>query len=75
MLQRQYPRMAARAYDPPTSFAGQMLKDMNALHAFAGGFGLTLPMAEKARAQLTTLVDRGGPKRDPITIVEMFKKS
>lgn len=74
MLQRQYPRMAARAYEPPTSYAGQMLKDMNAVQAFARGFGLTLPMVDKARDRLAMVVDAGGARRDPIAIVESYKK-
>jgi len=75
MLQRVYPRMASRAYEPPTSYAGQMLKDMNALQAFAKGFGLTLPMVDQARDQLAAVVDAGGAKRDPITILDVYKKS
>ncbi len=74
MLQRQFPRMAARAFDPPTSYAGQMLKDMNAVQAFARGFGLTLPMVDKARDQLAAVVDAGGARRDPIAIVESYTK-
>lgn len=74
MLQRQYPRMAARAFDPPTSYAGQMLKDMNVLQAFAKDFGLTLPMVDKARDQLSAFVDTGAAKRDPAAIVEIFQK-
>jgi 3-hydroxyisobutyrate dehydrogenase len=74
MLQRTYPRMAARAFEPPTSYAGQMLKDMNALQAFAKGFGLTLPMVDQARDQLAAVVDAGGAKRDPITILDVYKK-
>jgi 3-hydroxyisobutyrate dehydrogenase len=75
MLQRVYPRQAARAFDPPTSYAGQMLKDMKALHAFAGGFGLTLPMADKAREQLAAFVDTGGAKRAPAANVEVYQKT
>src|SRR4029077_17256556 len=30
MLQRIYPRMATRVFEPPMSYAGQMLKDMKA---------------------------------------------
>ena len=74
MLQRVYPRMAARAFDPPTSYAGQMLKDMKSLRTFAGGFGLTLPMADKAGEQLSAFVDTGAAKRDPAAIVEVYQK-
>jgi 3-hydroxyisobutyrate dehydrogenase len=74
MLQRQYPRMAARAFDPPTSYAGQMLKDMHALHAFAAGFGLTLPMTDLARSRLAAFVDAGNAKRDPAALVEILQK-
>ena len=41
---------------------------------FASGFGLTLPMADKAREQLTAFVKPAAARRDPAAIVEIYKK-
>jgi 3-hydroxyisobutyrate dehydrogenase len=48
LLRKLYPQMQARDFDPPRSFARQLLKDMKAVKEFAHGLGLALPVVESA---------------------------
>jgi 3-hydroxyisobutyrate dehydrogenase len=74
LLRKIYPQMQARAFDPPKGYARQLLKDLNALSEFARGLGLELPMAETARRQYTTHVERGNGMRDTATIIDRYKQ-
>src|SRR5690606_35889993 len=46
LLQRLYPQMQQRAFEPPSSYARQLLKDLKAVSAFAQGLGLDLKVIE-----------------------------
>lgn len=45
-LQRLFPQMATRDYEPPKGYARQLDKDLLNLSAFIGAHGLDLPMIE-----------------------------
>jgi 3-hydroxyisobutyrate dehydrogenase len=72
LLRRIYAQMQQRAFEPPKSYARQLLKDLNALSAFAGKLDLTLPMTEAARAQYQAHVDSGGAMRDSAAIADFY---
>lgn len=74
LLRRVYTQMQARDFEPPKSYARQLLKDMKAVKEFAHGFGLDLPLAAAAAAQFTAYVDAGGAMRDSASIVTLYEK-
>ncbi len=74
LLRRIYPQMQARAFEPPKSYARQLLKDMKALKDFAHGLGLTLPAAETAAAQYAAHVEAGNTMRDSASIVDLYSR-
>ena len=72
LLQALYPQMRARAFEPPTSYARQLLKDMKAVREFAHGIGLTLPVVEQAGAQYAEHVARGNEMVDSASIIRLY---
>lgn len=73
LLRQLYPQMQARAFDPPRSYARQLLKDLKAVQAFARDLGLDLPMVELATARYAEYVeDRGQGMRDTASIVHLY---
>ena len=75
LLQRIYPQMQARAFEPPKSHARVLLKDLNAVTAGARASGLALPLAEAARAQYQAHVDAGNDTRDSASIIERYRRN
>ncbi|WP_238314026.1 NAD(P)-dependent oxidoreductase [Methylobacterium crusticola] len=73
LLRRLYPQMQARAFDPPKSYARQLLKDLRSLGAFAQGLGLDLPMAGAAQAQYRAHVEAGSGLRDSASIIDLYQ--
>jgi 3-hydroxyisobutyrate dehydrogenase len=74
LLRRLYPRMVARDFDPPKSYARQLLKDMKAVRTFARGFGLSLPVVESAVAQHETHGSRGNEFADSASIFRLYNR-
>lgn len=73
LLQLMYPQMQQRAFDPPRSYARQLLKDLKAVEAFARGLGLHLPMVELATARYTEYVEaHGHGMSDTASIVNLY---
>jgi 3-hydroxyisobutyrate dehydrogenase len=75
LLRQLYPRMQARAFDPPLAYARQLLKDMLAVRSEIRGFGLELPLIERAVAQHQAHVADGNDMADPASIVRLYEKS
>lgn len=75
LLRQLYPRMQARAFDPPLAYARQLLKDMVAVQAEIGRFGLDLPLIERAVAQHRAYVAGGNEMADPASIVRLYERS
>ncbi len=74
LLQQLYPRMQARAFDPPLAYARQLLKDMNAVQSEIQGFGLDLPLIARAAEQHRAYVARGNEMADPASIVRLYEE-
>jgi 3-hydroxyisobutyrate dehydrogenase len=72
LLQRIYPQMQERRFEPPLSYARQLLKDMKFLKAFAHGLGLDLPVDESAVAQYTAYVEAGNEMVDSASIIRLY---
>jgi len=73
LLQLMYPQMQQRAFDPPRSYARQLLKDLKAVEAFAQGLGLHLPMVALATARYTEYVEtHGHGMSDTASIVNLY---
>jgi len=75
LLQQLYPQMQARAFDPPRSYARQLLKDLKAVQVFARELGLELPMLELAAGRYTEYVEeRGQGMSDTASIVRLYEQ-
>ena len=74
LLQKLFPRMAARAFEPPTSYARQLAKDMKNLAHFAHEQGCALPLIEAAVRQYTGYVAAGNEMKDSASIALLYQK-
>jgi 3-hydroxyisobutyrate dehydrogenase len=73
LLQRLYPQMQARAFDPPSSYARQLLKDLKAVSAFAQGLGLDLRVIEKGVQRYGDYVALGHEMSDSAAVVRLYE--
>ncbi len=67
-LQACFLRVARRQFEPPTSFAGQMLKDMDALVDHAKSHAINLPVTELTAKCLADYVASGHADQDAISV-------
>jgi 3-hydroxyisobutyrate dehydrogenase len=74
LLRQLYPRMQARAFEPPLAYARQLLKDMLAVQSEIRSFGLDLPLIERAVEQHRAHVATGNDMADPASIVRLYEK-
>jgi 3-hydroxyisobutyrate dehydrogenase len=74
LLQQLYPRMQARAFEPPLAYARQLLKDMRGVQAEIRACGLALPVIEQAIAQHQAYVVAGNEMTDPASIVRLYEQ-
>ena len=74
LLQQLYPRMQARAFEPPLAYARQLLKDMRGVEAEIRACGLALPVIEQAIAQHQAYVAQGNEMADPASIVRLYEQ-
>lgn len=72
MLHFAYPKMLAREFDPPASFASQMLKDLKNVMHEAGDLALDLPLIDRAREQFSRYVDAGGGRSETASIYRLY---
>jgi len=75
LLRKLYPQMLARDFDPPRSYARQLLKDMKAVRAFAHELGLDLGLVEKATEQYADFVARGNEMNDSASVIRLYEAS
>lgn len=71
-LQRVWPRMAGRDFDPPSGYAGQMLKDLEAVEAVCRELDLALPLVEVAVKQYRGFVERFGKACETVSISRLY---
>jgi 3-hydroxyisobutyrate dehydrogenase-like beta-hydroxyacid dehydrogenase/predicted TIM-barrel fold metal-dependent hydrolase len=74
LLQRVYPLMQQRAFDPPLGYARQLLKDLKAVKGFAEGLGLTLPMVGAAAGRFEAYVGQGNAMADSVSIIRQYER-
>jgi 3-hydroxyisobutyrate dehydrogenase len=73
LLQRLYPQMQQRAFEPPSSYARQLLKDLKAVSAFAQGLGLDLRVIEQGVQRYRDYVALGHEMSDSAAIVKLYE--
>ena len=73
LLQRLYPQMLQRAFDPPTSYARQLLKDLKAVSAFAQGLGLDLKLVEQGVQRYKDYVALGNEMTDSAAVLKLYE--
>lgn len=73
LLQRLYPQMQQRAFEPPASYARQLLKDLKAVSAFSQGLGLDLKVIEEAVHRYADYVALGHEMSDSAAVVKLYE--
>jgi 3-hydroxyisobutyrate dehydrogenase-like beta-hydroxyacid dehydrogenase len=73
LLQKLYPRMAARDFTPQ-GYARQLLKDLEMVSAFAGQMKSPMPMTGEALNLYRLLVHLGHADSDTAAIVKVFDR-
>ena len=73
LLQRLYPQMQQRAFEPPSSYARQLLKDLKAVSAFAQRLGLDLKVIEQGVQRFDDYVALGHEMSDSAGIVQLYE--
>jgi 3-hydroxyisobutyrate dehydrogenase len=75
LLRQLYPQMQSPAFDPPRSYARQLLKDLKAVSAYAHELGLGLPMLEAATRRYSDYVEQGNGMQDTASIVNSYRRA
>lgn len=73
LLKQLYPQMQARDFEPPRSYARQLLKDLKAVTAYAHELQLSLPMLEAATRRYIDYVEQGNGMKDTASIVNSYR--
>lgn len=73
LLQRLYPQMQQRAFEPPASYARQLLKDLKAVSVFARDLGLDLNVIEQGVRRYTDYVALGHEMSDSAAVVKLYE--
>jgi 3-hydroxyisobutyrate dehydrogenase len=73
LLRRLYPQMQKRDFEPPSSYARQLLKDLKAVSAFAQGLGLSLKVVEQGVKQFEDYVALGHELSDSAAVVKLYE--
>lgn len=73
LLQKLYPRILKRAFEPPIGYARQLSKDLQAVDAFARENGCNLPLVRTAVARYAEYVERGGAMADSASVVRLYE--
>jgi 3-hydroxyisobutyrate dehydrogenase len=74
LLQKIYPQMAARDFEPPRGYARQLLKDMKNVKGFAHDAGCELPLVEKAVEQYARYVEAGNEMADAASVSRLYER-
>jgi 3-hydroxyisobutyrate dehydrogenase len=73
ILQKIYPRMAAREFSPQ-GYARQLLKDLEMVLEFSGELKAPLPMTGEALGLYRILIHRGFSELDTSAILKVYDK-
>ena len=71
LLRQIYPRMAARDF-APRGYARQLLKDLEAVNAFAGSLKTPTPMLAQAQTLFRWAIQKGFAELDTSAIVRIY---
>lgn len=71
LLRQIYPRMAARDF-APRGYARQLLKDLEAVNAFAGSLKTPTPMLAQAQSLFRFAIQKGYAELDTSAIVRIY---
>jgi 3-hydroxyisobutyrate dehydrogenase-like beta-hydroxyacid dehydrogenase len=71
LLRQVYPRMAARDF-APRGYARQLLKDLEAVNAFAGSLKTSTPMLAQAQSLYRLTIHKGFAEFDTSAIVRLY---
>jgi 3-hydroxyisobutyrate dehydrogenase-like beta-hydroxyacid dehydrogenase len=74
LLRKIYPQMCARAFEPPTAYARQLLKDLKNVKSFAQAQGCDLPLLETAVAQYDAYVGAGNEMTDSASVSLLYER-
>jgi 3-hydroxyisobutyrate dehydrogenase-like beta-hydroxyacid dehydrogenase len=73
LLQKLYPRMAARDF-APQGYARQLLKDLEMVSEFAGSLKAPAPMAAEALSLYRMLIHRGHAELDTSAVFKLYER-
>ena len=73
LLQRLYPRMAARDF-APQGYARQLLKDLEMVNEFAGGLKAPAPMTGEALSLYRMLIHLGYAELDTSAVFKLYER-
>lgn len=73
-LQRIYPIMQQRAFEPPSNYARQVLKDLKVVSAFARARALRLSVVEQSVACFSDFVAQGHAMSDSAAILDFYRQ-
>lgn len=73
LLQRLYPRMAARDF-APQGYARQLLKDLEMVNEFAGGMKAPVPMTGEALSLYRMLIHLGHAELDTSAVFKLYER-
>ena len=74
LLQRIFPVMLNREFEPPKGRAKQLGKDLQAVAAFNNGFGLDLPVLSSAISQYVAYVEAGNGERESASVSRLYDR-
>lgn len=72
LLQKMFPRMVARQYEPAAAFSRQVLKDLDMVYELGKATGTAMPMTDQARMLYRLFNARGHGEEDPIALLKLF---
>jgi 3-hydroxyisobutyrate dehydrogenase len=72
LLQRMFPVMLNREFDPPKGRAKQLGKDLQAVAEFNDGLGLDLPVLARAIAQYVAYVEAGNGEMESASVSRLY---
>jgi 3-hydroxyisobutyrate dehydrogenase-like beta-hydroxyacid dehydrogenase len=73
LLQKLYPRMAARDFQPQ-GYARQLLKDLEMVNEFAGALKAPVPMTGEALSLYRMLIHRGHAELDTSALFKLYER-
>ncbi len=73
MLQRIWPLMQQRRFDPPLGYGRQLRKDMRLVDAMLRGLELDLPVVRTGIAQVEDYVSAGNEMADIVSLIRLYR--